>query len=66
MYKEEELKAELARQNMTKQELAEKVHMGRSTFMRKSRLGSFYIDEVEAISGVLRLSDQRMHEIFFG
>lgn len=65
MYKAEELNAELARQNLTKEKLAELVHMGRSTFLRKARQGSFYIDEAEAVAKALRLSDQRMIEIFF-
>lgn len=65
MYKAEELSAELARQNLTKQALADKCHIARNTFLRKARQGTWYIDEVQSIAKELHLSNERMCEIFF-
>lgn len=65
MYQEQELKAELVRRNLTKKEVAKMIQMEENTFLRKSRLGSFYISEVERIANALCLSNERMCEIFF-
>jgi hypothetical protein len=65
MYQEQELKAELARQNLSKTELAKMIQMQESTFLRKARSGNFYISEVERMANALCLSNERMCEIFF-
>lgn len=65
MYLEQELKAELARRNLSKTELAKMINMGETTFLRKARTGNFYVSEVSRMCDALHLSDERMCEIFF-
>lgn len=65
MYQEQELKAELARQNLSKAQLAKMIKMAEGTFLPKSRSGNFYISEVTRIADALHLSNERMCEIFF-
>lgn len=60
-----ELKAELARRNLTQMELSTAIGLSWSGFWKKvTGQNSFTVDEVRKIRDVLDLDDKRIKEIF--
>lgn len=57
MFNCRELKAALARANMTQKKLASMIGVSEQTMIRRMKLGNFSTDEVSAIMSVLDLSD---------
>lgn len=51
------LRAEIVRNGMTQRELANKIGMSESTFLRKMKKGAFGTDEVERMIVVLNIND---------
>ena len=61
-----ELKAEMARQNISIPQLADLIHVSRKTlYSRMSGKTSFTQPEILSIAEVLHLSPERIYEIFF-
>ena len=60
-----ELKAQLARKNLTQQQLAEAIGISWTGFWKKiTGQNSFTVDEVRAIRDALELDDGAIKEIF--
>lgn len=61
-----ELKAEIVRNGMTIEELADAIGIGRTTLWRRlSNPGSFTLKEITNISKILKVNGNRVLEIFF-
>lgn len=66
MFKKNELRAEMARADVTVEELAKAIGMDPSTFYRKqSNAGSFTREEIGKIIEFLGLDNQAVERIFF-
>ena len=59
-----ELKSEMARNEITQKELAKKINKNEITFCRNLKSGYLSIEDAEKISYVLNLSLERRAEIF--
>jgi DNA-binding XRE family transcriptional regulator len=61
-----ELKAEIARQNLTIPKLADKIHISKKTlYSRVNGETNFSLKEISAIAEVLKLSKDKIFFIFF-
>jgi hypothetical protein len=67
MFKANLLKAEMVKQNVNAEELAERIGMKKSAFFRRLN-GSvdFSVEEVRKVKNALKLSGDQTLQIFFG
>ena len=66
MFKENELKAEMARAEITAAEIAKATEMDPATFYRKLKnQGSFTREEISKIIDILHLNGEAVERIFF-
>ncbi len=65
MLKANKLKAKIIERETSIEELSRKMNIDKSTFHRKMKNNSFFVNEVDTIAKELRLTPEEMTEIFF-
>jgi hypothetical protein len=65
MLKINKLKAKIIEKSTTIEELSKKIGINKSTFHRKMRNNSFFVNEVDMIAKELQLTAEEISDIFF-
>lgn len=65
MLKTNKLKAKIIERETSIEELSRKMNIDKSTFHRKMKNNSFFVNEVDTIAKELHLTADEMAEIFF-
>lgn len=65
MLKINKLKAKIIEKSTTIEELSKQIGINKSTFHRKMRNNSFFVNEVDMIAKELQLTAEEISDIFF-
>lgn len=65
MLNTDKLKSKIIEKNTTIEELSKQIGINKSTFHRKMRNNSFFVNEVDIIAKNLQLNSEEISDIFF-